>query len=197
MTNGKVDQSQATAGGDLVGRDKITKIVSPDRPSPIATLLKRLEQERKSDAKFDRLIDELQHFCDSVDSVEPVGLKTKLERGGRADLVTAGTREKELFAKRLAQHQHWRSAQDIYAFMLGRVRDRFEAVIVPLLAQGTSDSEIDAAIVRDVIDPCLEELQGNDLGINTTHLRGMVYFLTGNCFLKWDRRSHAHISPGT
>ena len=197
MTNGTIDQSQATAGADIVGGNKTTNIYSPDRPSPIATLLKRLEQERKSDAKFDRIIDELQHFCDSVDSEELVGLATKLERGDRAGLIPVATKEKELFAKRLAEHQHWRSAQDIYAFMLGRVRDRFEAVIVPLLAQGACDTETDAAIVRDVIDPCLEELQSNDLGVNTTHLRGMVYFLTGNSFLKWERGPHAPISPGT
>ena len=181
----------------MIGRDNVTNIVLPDRPSSMATLLDRLEQERKADARFDRLIDELQHFCDSVDSEELIGLETKLERGERPDLILKATKEKELFAKRLAQHQHWQSAQEIYAYMLGRVRDRFESSIAPLLAQSTSHTEIDAAIISDVIEPCLKELQGNDLAINTTHLRGMMYFLTGNCFLKWERSLHAPISPGT
>ncbi|MEE9131643.1 MAG: ABC-three component system protein [Phycisphaerales bacterium] len=177
------DQSGAAAGRDIVGRDKVTHVYSY-RESIVSSLLKKLEAERSNNQTFDGLIAELQHFRTPMEE-EPVGLETKLTDGGRQDLFQNAVKEKELFAKRLARDQLWKSGQDLYAYLLGRIRDRFIASIPPMLEADATPAAIDSALVESVIEPVMNELDPSGLDLNTTHLRGMVYFLTGNCFLKW------------
>lgn len=185
MSSSRANQTGATAGGSIAGRDITNVVLHQPRHSPLESILKRVDQARADDPELDRLIDELQHFAEYATTDTPVGLSRKLSDGSRDDLVMQAMREKEIFAKMLAEYQHSRSAQQLYAFLLGSVRDRFKRHIVPLLGARANPREIDAAIVESVINPCLEDLLHNPLAISPTCLHGMIYFLTGNCYLKW------------
>lgn len=186
MAKTHIDQSGSTAGGNIAAGDiNTTNIVIPTTPSPLQSLLERIDKERDADPEFNALIDILQHFSESAYEGAPLGLKKKLEDGSRTDLVVQATREKEIFAKQLSKHQHSESAQNVYAYLLGVVKDRFVQHITPMLQNDVPLEQIDTAIVNHIINPCIAELLHNPLAISSVHLHGMIYFLTGNCYIKW------------
>ena len=194
----RVDQSGAHADGDIAGRDINKHYHYPQIPSRLCSILERLEEERKSNKKFDQILDELQHFYESRDSSEVRGLEEKLEDGKRTDLIHSAAKRKEIFAKRLAEYQHYRSAQELFSYLLVAVVGRFQKTIAPLLEAEVTDTSIDAAIEESVIEPTMDELMHNPLGLSRLHVHGMVYFLTGNCFIEWTKGgSDAPVSPST
>jgi hypothetical protein len=183
------NQAGASAGRDIAGRDLITtnNIIQHPMPSPLQALLQRIDEARDTDPVLNGLIAELQHYTEYANDSTPIGLSEKLSNGSRVDLIPQALREKELFTMVLSEYQHSSVAQRIFAYLLGDVRNKFTRHVVPLIEDGAKLNEVDAAIVEHVIEPCIEILRHNPLGISSTHLRGMIYFLTGNCYLKWSR----------
>tara|TARA_R110002096_G_scaffold435816_1_gene663006 strand:- start:25134 stop:25712 length:579 start_codon:yes stop_codon:yes gene_type:complete len=187
LGNNRTNQSGSQAGGHIAGRD-IHIVNEQQHISPLRSLLARIDQAREDDPELNELIDQLQHFSNPAGDGPPIGLEKKLMDGNREELVRQATREKEMFAKLLAQNQLSYSAQKVYAYLLGSVRDRFKRYITPLLCDNATADQVDAAIVEHIVEPCVQDLEHNPLDISTTHIHGMVYFLTGNCYLLWTGR---------
>lgn len=99
----------------------------------------------------------------------------------------------------MSKHQLLESAQKIFAFLLALVESKFRADIVPLLYDDAANQRIDAAVEAQIVQPCLEMLKHNPIQISCVHLRGMVYYLTGNCYLEWVKGGgkNAAVPPST
>lgn len=180
------DQSGAAADGDIIGGDKIIHIHASGRRTTMHTLLERLREEKAANSTLSTIVAALQHYLISRDLDPTVGLPMKLQAGNREEYIEQAMEEKELFFKHLTKNQLYTSSQEIYAYLLGRVRDYFKADVAPKIAQGLPAVDVDSAVVTGVINPILAELDSNDLVLMSHHVRGMIYFLTGNCFLRWD-----------
>ncbi len=179
-----MEQSKNEVHGNLAGRDVNITHVGPQRETFMVRLHRKFELECANSATFKETIDALQYFQDSIDIV-PMGLERKLELAGRQTDIPQALRAKELFAKCMARFSLSESAQMVIAYCLGKIHELFKANVGPLIAQGVPAQTIDAAVFTTVIEPVLSELEANFLGLMPHELRGMVYYLTGNCFIDW------------
>ncbi len=190
-----MNQKENIVGGHQAGRDVNIHSHAPAAETFMVRLHRKFEDERARGVTFTSTIDALNYYQDSIDQ-EPIGLEKKLELGTRQLDVTEALRAKELFAKCMARHSLSESAQEVIAYCLGQIQQLFGAHVTPLINKGSQHHEVDAALIDQVIQPVLKDLEGNFLSIMPQELRGMVYYLTGNCFLNWHAtRSDVNVSP--
>ena len=112
--------------------------------------------------------------------------RIKHEKTFAERLSEEAMRFKELFHKMLSANQFFRSAQEIFAHLLGEMDQLYDCHVRPLIADGASNRDVDIAVQTLVLKPIQEMLDDNDLGIHMQELRGMLYYLTGNCHIRWD-----------
>jgi hypothetical protein len=182
-----VAQSENRAGGDVVGGNKNTTNLAIGSVSPtdaITRLLERLIREQKADVQAQTIIDELKRFQVPQEPV-PVGLEQKLKDGCREDIIHFATTAKQEFAKKLAKETLFESAQEIHALVLSRIYCMFSTQISPAIKTGADRLAVDALIRAQIIDPIVAELQNTPFRYYDEHVYGMIFYLTGNCYLKW------------
>ncbi|MBX3742424.1 MAG: hypothetical protein KF712_15670 [Akkermansiaceae bacterium] len=189
MSSNRVDQRNITAAGNVAGGNidnSITINAPPSRSNPLAAILASYDEEIRSGTSFDQIIDKLQHWHEPDDPTTAViGVKEKLLGGDREDLIHFAIRAKELFTKCLARHQNSKAAQEIFAHLLAMIWQKFNSLIRPRILEGRSKEEIDQLIQTELIDAIENLLGSNPLRIDQSEISGMIYFLTGNCHLKW------------
>ncbi|MDY7024721.1 MAG: ABC-three component system protein [Pseudomonadota bacterium] len=170
-----------TAGGDVVGRDKITNIL------PASTQMDLLSQkyvEEKSNQQVTYvIIDELTHY--SNENYDIRDLTEKLEDAGFGYLVDVGEELKEEVSKLIIRNQHYKSAQKIITFLLAEVESIFNANIKKRLLDVKEEAALKLLFRTHLEKEIQAHLGDNVLEIFNRQINGMVYFLTGNCHLEW------------
>ena len=70
--------------------------------------------------------------------------------------------------------------------LLSEIEDEFNACIyVPLVCAGASNSLVDEALLKQVIDPICSAHK-REKGISRKRVRSALYFLTEQCHIRWD-----------
>lgn len=184
MTN-RNELSNNTALGDIAGGNisKNTYIVQPPK-SPLKAKLEKLSQDCLSDSNFKKYINELQHLITTVHPNKQIDLKAKLEMANRADEYEEALFLKEQFAKRLYKNSLSEQAQDAYVHILSKLKLDFQLKIKPRIKDGASFTEIGDCLHK-IINEMYGELAGTPLEQDIGSVRGMLYFLTGNCHIEW------------
>jgi hypothetical protein len=190
IVSDRITQKGVSAGGDVAGGD-IDKSVHHHYPGgkSIASMLKLSESyknERKNDAVFNKILDDLEHYQTQIPGETLVGLEGKLEAAQLNWLVTDATRLKQMFAKKLSQNLFSESAQKIFCVLLAEVLTRFTYKIKPVL-DTISQRDLCDKVLGEVIEPVNEMLGENVLELHSEHISGMIYYLTGNCHIKWTK----------
>lgn len=187
-----VNQSEnILESGDLAGRDIIKPVYNIGRitfggQSQLEKLYERLEKEKNESAIFREIVDELLHFKNNADDKGFIGLEKKLVNGNRISYLHFAETSKEKFAKKLLKNEHSETAQLIYAFLLAKVYSSFQTNIYPRISEGLAEEFINQLVTEYIIKP-LEDILGNNLlRIYDDEINGMIYFLTGNCHIKWN-----------
>ena len=156
------------------------------RKTQMSHLIERFKKERENDEVFSGIIAKLQHYSSSTDGVGDVeGVKTKLGKAGYDNLLDFALVTKEMFVKKLTEFQFSRSAQEMQCLLLAEVYTRFHHCVWPALCEGRGQEEIQVLVQKHIINPVSEMLGENVLEIYTDELTGMLYFLTGNCHIRW------------
>lgn len=187
----EVEQKENRVGGHLAGRDlsvheKHYHLYG--RQTAMQRLIEQYHEEMRQNPNFRRFIETLQHYLDQVDASQGViGLEAKMVQGGRASSIGEAMREKELFVKRLQKHQFSESAQKIYALVLGQIHKAFKAEVRPLIAANALNEQVDAVVIKKVLDPIFEALESNPLDVTFQELSGMLHYLVGNCHIRWTK----------
>ena len=177
--------------GDIAGRDVIkpTTInigrVSFGGKSQLEILYEKLEQEKQNSTGLCEMVEELLHFRKYAIDTEVIGLEKKLENGNRLKYLNFAEKTKEKFTMKLLKNEHSETAQHIYAFLLAKVYSRFETNIYPRLTEGHSEEYINQLIDEFIIKPLEASLGDNLLHIYQDEINGMIFFLMGNCHIKW------------
>jgi len=184
MSRQSITQKGVTAAGDVAGRD-LTKNVFEAPRTPMSHLLERLRREVHADASFKETIQQLQHYLDQSQTAKIIGVEEKLKRAGRQDEIEEALLGKERFAKRLTARMFSPVAQEIFVCILGKLEVSFKTKIKPMILAGKSRIEVDSILLDEVMNPCFEGLEGNDLQLYLPDLRDMLYFLAGNCHINW------------
>ena len=187
----KIVQDGNTVEGDLAGHtlNKQTINIHPPVPtveSRLNRLYRRMAEEAK-DPALSEYIGQLKVFTRVVENEVVVGVDAKLELAGRSDEIEMATAMKEMIFAELRQNIFSKSFQIIYATLLGKLFELFNQHVRPLIQSGATKDAIDAVLTEKVIRPVVAELEQcpDCTDAPEVTVRGMIYFLTGNCHLKW------------
>lgn len=101
-------------------------------------------------------------------------------------MIQYATEVKERFHKKLIKtSQYSLVAQDINVYLLTKVRRGFMMEIYTLICANESEEKINTLITERIIRPVQSDLGINLFHYNEDDIMGMIFFLTGNCHLKW------------
>jgi hypothetical protein len=93
---------------------------------------------------------------------------------------------KEQFHKKLMKvSQYSLVAQDINVHILAKVRSAFVMEVYSLILEGKPQDTINLLIRERIINPVMSELGINIFKYTEDDIMGMIFFLTGNCHIKW------------
>lgn len=172
--------------GDFAGRDVNTTYQIQSPPSAIREMAQKFRKECAEDERLAHFVEQLQHFINRAANEPTRDLEAKLIAGGRGDMVVEAIELKEHFAKKLTRLQFSEQAQEIFAHILSKIHAYFTMNVKPHLLEGAPRSQIDAKIYSELLSPLHDDLGSSPLGIDMRDLQGMLYFLAGNCHIKWD-----------
>jgi hypothetical protein len=154
--------------------------------NPMQHLIEKFRKEREEDEVFSGFIPKLQHYSSVIDLPHDVqGLESKLREGKYDHFIRYATSTKEQFAMKLAEFQFSRSAQEILSMLLAEVYTRFSHRVWPAICESVDQGVILRLVQDEVIEPISQMVDENVLELYTDELTGMLYFLTGNCHIKW------------
>lgn len=137
------------------------------------------------ESEFKELFDKIRHFSSNIDEIKQE-LSEKLADGGFEDDTDWATELKEAYTKRLLKNDVSLAQQKIHAFLLVKVQMAFRRHVLSAIRKGDSQDEIKILIDNQVISRVGSYLgYDNVLDLYEDDINGMLYFLTGNCHVKW------------
>jgi hypothetical protein len=158
--------------------------LSSAKHKKLKDLFEKFEHEKKNNIQLNEIIDDLLHYTTPKAEIV-VGLEAKLRAANRDGQIEFAKEVKEKYAKKLTKYQFFMSAQKINVYLLGLVWTYFMQAVYPMICNGESEEKINSAINSLIIEPLLEALDGDTMEFNPPEIFGMIYFLTGNCHIKW------------
>ena len=173
--------------GDAVNRDKITNVYNV-RDTKLAKLFRKLKNEVDQDDRLYGICEELNRYLTDKDTI---GLEKKLKDGGfDEDFILEAAEQKEYFSKKLYRYYEFESAQFIYVDLLALMKTNFQDYIKPLIDNNSDKSVIRIEVREKVINPIIELLRYDStddttINLNAEEVKGMIYYLTGRCHIKW------------
>lgn len=185
----KVSQQRSNAGGDIVGRDKVTAYNEAPK-GKIEKLLMKLQEQYDNDQETQNVIDELARYHSRRASDGVFGLESKLDAAGKSDCFEDAIEKKEMFAKLLQKWTMYSSAQSIFSHILAKAEIEFTQVIYPQIPTRT-EFEINALVIERIVGPIVEECSDDLIAINHNVVQGMVYWLAEQCFIRWHHPKQA------
>lgn len=156
------------------------------RESGLARLLVKYEEGIKSDPAAGEFVSALLGFMETRDR-EIIGLKGKLVNGGREDLLDSAAYLKHQFSKKLAKDELSESVQRVYAHILSIINTTFAQKVRPLILEGAAIRDVDSVIFEEIYNPIYDDIACADIGLTMDHVRGMLFYLTGKCHIRWDK----------
>lgn len=175
------EQNNNSAGGDIVGGNKITHVYNHHNSE-----LEWLYNQLGNDVETTQIAEKLIHYASQTD-YDIRGLEQKLTDANRGDILQYATNLKSYAAKLILKYQTSKTAQRIILITLTKLFTSFMQKIWPLILADKSRIEVDDAVdllIKDVHN----YLGENKLELYTDDLLGLIYFLTGNCHIKWDNK---------
>ena len=85
----------------------------------------------------------------------------------------------------MATSQFSEVAQKINVYLLAAVRSYYMLEIYPRICNNEDQMTINSLISEKIINPLIVELGDNLFDFTHEDILGMLYFLTGNCHIKW------------
>jgi hypothetical protein len=189
--NNKISIKDSPIGGRFTGRDdKSFNITNAyERSTYLNDLYEKFQKEMESDPVLKEICKELDYFSSQVENDEMIGLENKLAAGKKPPMIIKYAKyTKEKFHKKLMLTSQYSSvAQDINVYILSKIHRSFMMEIYTLICNNETESKIQALITERIITPVKAELGLNLFKYDEDDIMGMIFFLTGNCHLKWTK----------
>jgi len=153
----------------------------------IQKLVEDYKKEVASDeeSEFKELYEKIRHFSTNIDEIKQ-NLEEKLDIGGFREDVDWALELKEEYAKKLLKNDVSLAQQKIHAFLLAKIQMAFRRHVLSAIRNGKSKETVRHLIDDEVISMIGAYLgYDNVLNLYVDDINGMLYFLTGNCHLKW------------
>lgn len=188
MSENDINVTDTYIGGKFTGRDDKSLTINSnyERSIYLQNLYERFQKEKEENPELKEFSEELDYFNSIIDK-DIIGLDQKLRNGGREKLIQYAKEVKETFHKKLIKtSQYSLVAQDINVYLLTKVRRGFMMEIYTLICNGESEEKINLLITERIINPVKADLGINLFRYNEEDIMGMIFFLTGNCHIKWN-----------
>jgi len=179
----QVNQSYNNVAGHLVAGD--LKVVYEVK-TPLRVMAEEYRNEIENSDIQKEFIEELQDYMKRVPGNDQRDLEQKLTAANRRDMIIDAKLLKEKFAKKLYRHTFSPNAQAIFVHILAVIRSSFQLKVLPLIRESKTPYEIDSTIYDSIIEVIYNQVGNSELDINMDHIRGMLYYLTGNCYINWE-----------
>jgi hypothetical protein len=151
----------------------------------------REEKANPSSNEMTTYISKLEHFSTNPDG-DILTLEDKLIKGNWESDYEYALEAKEMYRMLLHKNKFSKSIQHIHAFLLARVLVSFNSyVLTEIRKENSSKASVKAVLYEKVIVPIDKlirddvSVHDDDIEIFSDDIDGMIYFLTGNCHLKW------------
>lgn len=184
----EVNIEGSSIGGNCIGRDDKSININNtyNRSTYLQDLYDQFQREKGNNPELREFCEELDYFNSIIDE-DIIGLEAKLENGGRERLINYAKIVKEKFHKKLLKtSQYSLVAQDINVYLLAKVRRGFMMEIYNLICNNESEEKINMLITERIINPVKADLGINLFKYDEDDIMGMIFFLTGNCHIKWN-----------
>lgn len=112
-------------------------------------------------------------------------LEEKLTEADRDELIEYAEELKEDTTKFVLMYEASNSSRYILTHILSTIASKHKAYIIPAIKMGKPRDVVDALIDNMVIGNALSILNGTDKSITTERMYGLMYYLAGNCHIKW------------
>ncbi|KVT83339.1 ABC-three component system protein [Burkholderia ubonensis] len=188
------NQSQNEVRGDLVGGNKIdnskTTVInltpSNSAGEELLKLYEKLKVDGHGDSSGGAFSEKLQHYMSSSTDGDVRGLEAKLRDSGRDDQLYAALGMKERAFKSIMRYQTSRTAQRVFTIVLTDLHARFTLTVTPVIQEGAGRVVVDSCI-NAIVQATHNMLGENVLEFDAMDLLGMLYYLGGNCHIRWDK----------
>lgn len=152
----------------------------------LSSLFDKLKEKFENEDSISQISEDLKKYTDLRDTL---GLEKKLADSGKQHLYDDFAWCKQEFCKKLVKYQNYEPAQEIFAFILAIVLEKYRNLVRPMIRDGASEAEILAKISNEITNPIINLIQQegcNDImGLSSTEIDGMFHYLTGNCHINW------------
>ena len=179
-----VRQEKNIVGGNMVGGDFIS---IPEPKTPLRKMAESYRLEVERNPAQQEFIEELQDYMKRVPGHEQRNLEKKLSAAKRDDLIANAILLKEKFTKKLYKHTFSPEAQRIFVHILAKINSSFQLKIKPIIRENESSRLVDKAIYDEIVEVIYNEVGSSELEINIDDIHGMLYYLTGNCYIEWEK----------
>ncbi len=171
------------------GDDKSTSNYFTGHSGKLSSLFIKLRGVFDSGLNSEELSTISENLKKYTDIRDTLGLEEKLRLADKLHLYEDFSWCKQEFNKKLIYYQNYEPAQEIFAFILAIVLERYRNVIKPMIRDNCSEREILMTISNDIVNPIVNLIQqeGCDdiMGLTSTEIEGMFHYLTGNCHINW------------
>lgn len=190
-----VHAERNVAGRDLYDQSTTHNNVTNNYAAPVMyrqdyrlrELVDEHEQEIQNDPNYKEFSEKLNDFLQRKVEGKLRDLEEKLVDGGREFVVGYALEVKESVSKKIMKYSHYKSAQELYTYMLANIRSTFLHEISPRIKSGDFKMyDINDFVEDKIIQPMLISVAGCSLQIDKDELYGLLYILTGNCYIEWD-----------
>ncbi len=192
----KVSQSNINAGQKVVGRDdnslntttyNINAPIIFKADENLRKLIRAHELEIEKDPAYKEFTERLHKFLYKEVVGELRDLQQKLIDSDRKHLIFLALDLKERITKKIQKSSHYTSAQEIYTYLLSNIRSAFCHEVYGKIKSGKfQQHEIDEFVLSAIVEPYLHSVEGCSLNIDKEEIYGLLYILTGNCYINWD-----------
>ncbi|HYW56538.1 MAG TPA: ABC-three component system protein [Polaromonas sp.] len=169
------------AGGNI---DKSTSYFGG--VTAMTRLIRQYSEEQSQNQQVKTIIGALEHYMSQVADEDIRSLEVKLTAANRTEQIATARKRKHEAVQFLMRHESSPAAHKIISFLLAKLQVSYENQVMPLINSGADRIAIDGAIQASVLDPAWSFLESNPLDIDHRLLTGFLYFLGGNCHIRWD-----------
>lgn len=159
------------------------KQYAPKKESQFDIHNENYKKELANEETTNEIIDKLNHYTSNLNNLRD--LKTKLTEAGFDYLVDEALELKQDTTKLIVKNQNYKSAQKIITLLLSNVKSTFNAKIKPKLNNISQSEQLEVLFLEEIENELENKLGENVLDIYNEELRGMTFFLTGNCHIEW------------
>lgn len=170
------------AGNDIYKNNALVVISTPS--TAITELNDKYLQESAQEKSISEIIADLNHLTMALPYAK-LDLEQKLTQGNREIEIDEALFLKERIAKKIMELSRSITAQQIIAHTLAKIKQSFRLKILPAIRNGRQISDVDKILYDEVLKPVYDFLEINPLHLNDDDLRGMIFFLSGNCHIDW------------